>query len=74
MKDKYDPKTLRALKEVEKNNIKLMEENPELLKKCLKRELGDQSMFGVPNWKANGFKTKEDAILNAIKAVEQLEI
>jgi hypothetical protein len=70
MADNYDPKTVRALQDIEKRSIELFKNNPEATRKAFENMLYG-SRF-TPNWKAHGFKSKEQAIKHAMKSVEKM--
>lgn len=70
MADNYDPKTVRALADIEKRSVALFKENPEATRKAFEKMLNGSGF--TPNWKAHGYKTREDAIKSAQKAVEKM--
>ena len=70
MADNYDPKTVRALQDIEKRSVQLFKENPEATRLAFEKMLYGSGF--KPNWEAHGFKSKEDAIKTALKQVQNL--
>ena len=70
MADNYDPKTVRALQDIEKRSVQLFKENPEATRRAFEKMLYGSGF--TPNWKAHGFKSREDAIKSAFKQVEKM--